>query len=69
MHSTYLTKNNMTVIPHPPYLSDLTPCDFSVSPTQDETVTSSQNTASTIYLKMEEALGTVHTHGRRLLRG
>jgi hypothetical protein len=28
----FLTKNNMTVIPHPPYLPDLAPCDFSLFP-------------------------------------
>jgi hypothetical protein len=42
MHSTYLTKNNMTVIPHPTYLPDLVPCNFSVPPIEDETVTPSQ---------------------------
>jgi hypothetical protein len=26
----FLTKNNMTVIPHPPYSPDLAPCDFSL---------------------------------------
>jgi hypothetical protein len=27
-----LTKNNMTVVPHPPYSPDLAPCDFSMFP-------------------------------------
>jgi transposase len=26
----FLTKNNMTLIPHPPYSPDLAPCDFSL---------------------------------------
>jgi len=30
--SQFLTKNNMTVIPHPPYSPDLAPCDFFLSP-------------------------------------
>jgi hypothetical protein len=29
----FFTKNNMTVIPHPPYLSDLVPCNFYLFPT------------------------------------
>jgi hypothetical protein len=28
----FLTKNNTTVIPHPPYSPDLAPCDFSLFP-------------------------------------
>jgi hypothetical protein len=28
----FLTKNNMTVVPHPPYLPDLAPCDFPLFP-------------------------------------
>jgi transposase len=28
----FLTKNNMTVVPHPPYSPDLAPCDFSLFP-------------------------------------
>jgi hypothetical protein len=28
----FVTKNNMNVVPHPPFLPDLAPCDFSVSP-------------------------------------
>jgi hypothetical protein len=28
----FLTKNNMTVIPHPPYSPDLAPCNFSLFP-------------------------------------
>jgi hypothetical protein len=31
LHWDSFTKNNMTVIPHPSYLPDLAPCDFSVS--------------------------------------
>jgi len=30
--SRFLAKNNMTVTPLPPYSPDLTPCDFSSSP-------------------------------------
>ena len=30
--SQFLAKNNMTVIPHPPYSPDLAPCDFFVFP-------------------------------------
>jgi len=30
--SQFLAKNNMTVIPHPPYSPNLAPCDFSSSP-------------------------------------
>ena len=30
--SQFLAKNNMTVIPHPPYLPDLAPCDFFLFP-------------------------------------
>jgi len=30
--SQFLAKNNMTVIPHPPYSSDLAPCDFFLFP-------------------------------------
>ena len=30
--SQFLAKNNMTVIPHPPYSPDLTPCDFFLFP-------------------------------------
>jgi len=30
--SQFLAKNNMTVIPHPPYSPDLAPCDFSLFP-------------------------------------
>jgi hypothetical protein len=33
----FLTKNNMTVVPHTPYLPDLAPCDFSVSLIEDKT--------------------------------
>jgi hypothetical protein len=33
----FLTKNNMTVIPHPPYSPDLAPCNFPVSPIKDKT--------------------------------
>ena len=28
----FLAKNNMTVIPHPPYSPDLAPCDFFLFP-------------------------------------
>jgi hypothetical protein len=28
----FLTENNMTVIPHPPYLPDLAPCNLSLFP-------------------------------------
>ena len=28
----FLAKNNMTVIPHPPYSPDLVPCDFFLFP-------------------------------------
>jgi hypothetical protein len=28
----FLTKNNIAVFPHPPYLLDLAPCDFSLFP-------------------------------------
>jgi hypothetical protein len=28
----FLTKNNMTVVPHPDYSPDLAPCDFSLLP-------------------------------------
>jgi histone-lysine N-methyltransferase SETMAR len=31
-HTSFLTKNNMTVVLHPPYSSDLVPCDFSLFP-------------------------------------
>jgi len=30
--SQFLTKNNMTVVPHPPYSPDLAPCDFNLFP-------------------------------------
>jgi len=30
--SQFLAKNNKTVIPHPPYPSDLAPCDFFLLP-------------------------------------
>ena len=30
--SQFLAKNNTTVIPHPPYLPDLAPCDFFLFP-------------------------------------
>ena len=30
--SQFLAKNNMTVIPHPPYSPDLAPCDFFLFP-------------------------------------
>ena len=30
--SQFLSKNNMTVIPHPPYSPDLAPCDFFLFP-------------------------------------
>jgi hypothetical protein len=30
-HWAIFTKNNMTVVPCPPYSSDMGPCDFSVS--------------------------------------
>jgi hypothetical protein len=33
----FLTKNNMTVVPHPPRSPDLVPCVFSVSPIEDKT--------------------------------
>jgi hypothetical protein len=33
----FLTKNNMTGIPHPPYSPDLAPCNFSVSRIEDKT--------------------------------
>jgi len=32
--SQFLVKNNMKVIPHPPYSPDLAPCDFSFSPSR-----------------------------------
>ena len=32
MCSSFRQKNNMTVIPHPPYSSDLAPCDFFLFP-------------------------------------
>jgi hypothetical protein len=28
----FLTNNNMVIIPHPPYLPDLAPCDFNFFP-------------------------------------
>jgi hypothetical protein len=28
----FFTKNNMTVVPHPPYSPDLAPCDLSLFP-------------------------------------
>jgi hypothetical protein len=33
----FFNKNTMIVIPHIPYLPDLAPCDFSVSPTENKT--------------------------------
>jgi histone-lysine N-methyltransferase SETMAR len=27
-----LTNNNMVIVPHPPYSSDLAPCDFALFP-------------------------------------
>jgi hypothetical protein len=33
----FVTNNNTVIIPHPPYLLDITPCDFTVSPIEDET--------------------------------
>ena len=30
--SRFLTKNNITVLPHPPYCPDLSPCDFFLFP-------------------------------------
>jgi hypothetical protein len=35
----FLTNKNMNVDPHPPYSPDLPPCDFSISPIEDETET------------------------------
>jgi transposase len=28
----FVTNNNMVIIPHPPYLPDLAPCDFALFP-------------------------------------
>jgi hypothetical protein len=28
----FVTNNNMVIIPHPPYLPDLAPCDFTLFP-------------------------------------
>jgi hypothetical protein len=28
----FVTKNNMVIVPHPPYLPDLAPCDFALFP-------------------------------------
>jgi len=30
--SRFLTKHNVTVLPHPPYCPDLSPCDFFLFP-------------------------------------
>ena len=32
----FLTNNNMTVVPHPPYSPDLAPCDFLISKNENE---------------------------------
>jgi len=34
----FLAKNNMTVIPHPPYSPDLAPCDFFLFPCMESQV-------------------------------
>jgi histone-lysine N-methyltransferase SETMAR len=28
----FVTNNNMVIVPHPPYSSDLVPCDFTLFP-------------------------------------
>jgi hypothetical protein len=28
----FVTNNNMVIVPHPPYLPDLAPCDFALFP-------------------------------------
>jgi hypothetical protein len=33
----FVTNNNMVIVPHPPYLPDLAPCDFAVSQIENET--------------------------------
>jgi hypothetical protein len=85
----FLTKNNMTVIPHPPYSPDLAPCDFSLflqlkinlkdchfdtievieAVSQAVLNTLTEHDFQDAFKKMAEELGTVHTHGRGVLRG
>jgi transposase len=31
-NTQFLTNNNMVIVPHPPYSSDLAPCDFALFP-------------------------------------
>lgn len=78
----FLIWNNVTVLPNPPYSSDLTPCDLSLFPRLKichltiEVIeaecrwcwTPSENTTSMMLLQRAEALGTVHTRGSGLLR-
>jgi hypothetical protein len=35
--TVFVTNNNIITVPHPPYLPDLAPCDFTVSQIENET--------------------------------
>jgi hypothetical protein len=75
----FLTQNNMTVVPHPPYFPLFPRLKIKLKGRQfyiTEVIgAESQAVLNTLTehdfqdaLKMAEALGTVHTHGRRLFR-
>jgi hypothetical protein len=80
-HTSFLTRNNMTIVPHPPYFSR-------VSPIQDKTErlkfgdnwgdqaesqavlnTTTEPDFQDAFKRMAESLGTVHTHVEGWLRG
>jgi hypothetical protein len=70
-----LTKNNITVVPHPSYFSVFSQLShFDIIEVIDEESQAVLNTLTEHefqdgFKEMAEALGTAHTHGRGLLRG
>jgi hypothetical protein len=74
----YLTKT-MTVVPHPSYISLFPRMKVKLKGRHFDTsevieadaggVEHSQNTTPRMHLKIDAALGTVHTRGRGLLQG
>jgi hypothetical protein len=74
---SFFTKDNMTVVPHPPYLPDLVTCDFSVSLIEEIAILIQlrQNCRwhwtrlPGCIKKMAEALGLVHMHRRGYFKG
>jgi hypothetical protein len=74
-----VTNNNVVIIPHPPYLPDLSPCDLALFPklkmklkrwhfeTVSEGITSSTRQHSQCFWSMEKTMGSLYTFQWRLL--